>query len=169
MQTLYLLSVWLHILSVATWLGGMLFLVLVIVPVTRRPEYRGISGALLHWLGVRFRTVGWVCLGLLVLTGVVNLTYRGIGWATLVDARFWNGAWGQTLGIKLLLVSIILLASAYHDFYVGPEATVLWQRDPSGARTQRLRWQARWIGRVNLLLALIVVALGVMLVRGLPF
>ena len=168
MKVLYLLSVWLHILAAITWLGGMLFFVLVLVPITRRTEYKGVAGALIQWLGERFRWVGWVCFGLLVATGTVNLGYRGVTLATFVDARFWHGAWGQTLGLKLGLVAIILLASAYHDFYVGPQATAAWQATPASASARQLRLQARWIGRMNLLLALLVVALAVMLVRGWP-
>lgn len=166
MKVLYLLSVWLHILAAVTWLGGMLFLVLVVVPVTRGPQYREVAGELFHWLGVRFRWVGWICFGLLLATGTVNLIYRGVTWASLVDARFWNGPFGHTLGIKLFLVAIILAASAYHDFYIGPQATAAWQAAPASPRAQHLRLQARWMGRINLLLALLVVALAVILVRG---
>src|SRR5689334_14390764 len=119
MKILYLLSVWLHILAAATWLGGMLFFVIVLVPITRRAEYKGIAGELVQWLGERFRWLGWVCFGLLIVTGTVNLIYRGVTWASLGDARFWRGEWGQTLGLKLGLVAIILAVSAYHDFYVG--------------------------------------------------
>jgi len=71
--------------------------------------------------------------------------------------------------MKLFLVAIILVASAYHDFFVGPQATVAWQATPTSPDARRLRWQARWLGRMNLLLALIVVALAVMLVRGRPW
>ncbi|MFQ5795545.1 MAG: hypothetical protein ACE5JP_10915 [Candidatus Bipolaricaulia bacterium] len=75
MHVLYLLSVWLHILAAAIWIGGMVFLALILVPVTRRPEHRGIAVSLIHWTGVRFRWVGWICLGLLLLSGIFNLAY----------------------------------------------------------------------------------------------
>ncbi|MFN8488688.1 MAG: DUF4149 domain-containing protein [Caldilineaceae bacterium] len=166
MKILYLLSVWLHILAAMTWLGGMLFFVIVLVPVTRHPAYREVAGELVQRVGVRFRWLGWLCFGLLIATGTVNLINRGVTWASLVDAHFWNGSFGRTLGMKLFLVAIILAASAYHDFYVGPEATAAWQAMPNSSRARRLRLQARWMGRINLLLALLVVALAVILVRG---
>ena len=81
-------SVWLHILAAAAWLGGMVFLALVLVPVMRRSEYRQQASRLVHLTGVRFRTVGWICLGVLVATGFANLWYRGIGWAALSNAGF---------------------------------------------------------------------------------
>ena len=158
--------VWLHILAAAVWLGGMVFLALVLVPVVRRPEYREHASRLVHLTGVRFRTVGWVCLGALVVTGFANLWYRGIGWAALSNAGFWTTPFGSLLGWKLLVVAVILALSAYHDFSVGPRATAAGQADPGSAPALRLRRQASWMGRLNLLLALAAMALGVLLVRG---
>lgn len=166
MQTLYILSVWLHILAAIIWLGGMLFLVLVLVPVLRRQEYRGVAGSLIHWTGVRFRWVGWVCLALLLASGMLNLGFRGFTWQDLWTGRLWQGPFGRALGVKLLLVALILLLSVLHDFVIGPRATASWQRAPEAVETRRLRRTASWIGRLNLVLGLIVVLLGVLLVRG---
>ncbi len=149
-----------------TWLGGMLFLTLVLVPVVRRSEYQRLSGGLFHWVGVRFRWVGWICYGLLVLSGTINLIYRGVTWDAVTSLAFWTGPWGRTLGIKLLLVAVILLASAYHDFVIGPRSTAVSRANPGSPESQRLRRQASWAGRFNLVMGLIVVLLAVMLVRG---
>jgi len=160
MRTLYLLSVWTHILAVAVWLGGMVFLVLVLVPVMRRAEYRGHASGLIHWTGQRFRWIGWVCLTLLILTGMFNLAYRGYGWAALWDGSLWRGSFGQILGLKLLLVAVILVLSAVHDFIVGPQAAALTARDPADESALRMRRAASWFGRVNLLLAVVGNAIG---------
>jgi len=167
-KVLYLLSVWLHLLAAIVWIGGMLFLVGVLVPATRLPEYRSVAPGLIQWTGRRFRLIGWTCLGLLILTGAFNLAHRGFGWGEVWSGRLWEGPFGHTLGVKLLLVAFILLLSALHDFVVGPRATALWQENPGSPEALRLRRRAGWIGRLNLVLALIVVALGVMLVRGGP-
>lgn len=169
MHALYLLSVWLHILTATLWIGGMLFLAFVLVPVIRRLKDREAAVALVHETGVRFRFVGWGCLGLLLLTGIVNLISRGFGWRDVWSGRILEGPFGQALGLKLLLVAIILLISLLHDFVVGPQATALGQVNPASPRAVRLRRQASWLGRLNLLLAFAVVALGVMLVRGWPW
>lgn len=168
MHALYLLSVWLHLLSIAVWLGGMILLVLVIVPVLRQQEYQHLRFLLLNWMGTRFRAIGWMCLGLLALTGGVNLVYRGVSWPELMSLEFWQGSFGKALGIKLLLVSVIFLLSAIHDFSIGPRATMAGQTNPGSEEALSLRKQASWIGRINLLLALVVIALGIMLVRGSP-
>jgi putative copper export protein len=103
-----------------------------------------------------------------VLTGVVNLLARGIGLRELRETIFWQGSFGRTLAIKLILVAAILLISAFHDFFLGPRAAAAWEADPASAETFRLRRQAVQLGRLNLLLALVVIVLGVMLVRGAP-
>jgi len=137
-----------------------------VVPVARRTELRGQAGALFHWTGRRFRWIGWVCLSLFVLTGIVNLAYRGYHWNDLWSGVLWRGPFGQTLAVKLGLVAAIMVLSVVHDFMVGPRATSLMAREPAAQETRRWRRAASWFGRVTLLLALIVVMLGVMLVRG---
>ncbi len=168
MRAFYLLSVWLHILAAAVWIGGMAFLALVLVPLVRRPEHRSAAVSIVRWTGVRFRPVGWVALGLLVLSGVFQLAYRGFGWADAVGGRLWAGPFGRILAVKLGLVAAVVVLSAVHDFVIGPRATAVWQQKPDAPEARRLRRAASWIGRLNLLLALSIVAFGVMLVRGLP-
>jgi uncharacterized membrane protein len=166
MQGIYFVSVLFHLLAVVVWVGGTIFLVIVVVPAVRRPEFGGIAAALIRFAGLRFRWVGWLCFCVLVLTGIVNLASRGIGLRELQEAAFWQGSFGSTLAVKLLLVAAILLISAFHDFSIGPRAASAWQSDPGAAETRRLRRQAAHLGRMNLLLALAAISLGMMLVRG---
>jgi copper resistance protein D len=164
----YLFAVWLHLLAAAVWIGGMIFLALVLVPVSREAPHRALAASLFHSTGIRFRIVGWACLALLVATGLVNLAVRGYGWADLTSGRLWQGPFGHVLAVKLAVVVLILALSALHDFWLGPRATRVWRADPSSPAALRLRRQASLFGRVTLLLALLVVALGVLLVRGVP-
>ena len=166
MQFVYFLSVWLHIMAAVVWVGGTLFLVIVLAPAFRRAEFRGIAAALIRFTALRFRWVGWVCFSLFVFTGIVNLAARGIGLKELRDAAFWQGSFGRTLAIKLMCVAAILVISAFHDFFLGPRAASAWESDAGSVETLRLRRQAVHLGRLNLLLALMVILLGVMLVRG---
>jgi uncharacterized membrane protein len=166
MRELYLVSVWLHILAAITWIGGMMFIGLVLVPILRKPPLRDSSALLLYRTGLRFRQVGWISLLLLVLTGMVNLGVRGYGWADLWDGSLWQGGWGHALGAKLLLVALVLLLSAVHDFYVGPRAVAHMERDPDADQSLRLRRMASWMGRLSLLLSLAILALAVTLPRG---
>ncbi len=144
----------------------MVFLALVIVPITRRLEPRGLAVSLIAQSGRRFRRVGWVCLAVLVLTGVLNLAYRGFGWGDVWSGNIFAGTFGRTLGVKLSLVATLLMISIVHDFWLGPRATAVGQAAPDSFEARRLRRWASWLGRLNLLLALAVIALAVVLVRG---
>ena len=166
MQLIYLFYVWLHILAAAVWVGGMVFFGVVLVPVIRRPENERVAASLVQLTGLRFRLAGWLSLALLFLTGCFNLFYRAFAWADLWNGRLWEGAFGRALAVKLLLFVLVLLLSCLHDFTIGPCAAELWRTDPTSPQAGRLRRQASWIGRLNILLALLIVALGIMLVRG---
>jgi putative copper export protein len=165
-RDLYLLSVYVHLLCAAIWIGGMLFLALVIVPVLRRPEMRVQAPALFATTGIRFRAVGWATLVTLVATGLVQTSYRAGGVATLGDPVWWSLPFGRILALKLALVAVTLTLAAIHDFWIGPHASRLLECDRESPRAQRWRNAASWLGRVNLLLGLGIVALAVILVRG---
>lgn len=163
---LYLVSVWLHLVASLLWAGGMLFLVLVLVPLLRTPALRPQAIALVQAVGLRFRAVGWASLLILVATGLVNAAFRGGTAGALVDATWWATPFGRLLAHKLALVALILVLSAVHDFGVGPRAAVLLREDPGSPRARAWRSAASWMGRLNLLLALAVLAIAVALVRG---
>jgi len=160
------LSVWLHIIAACVWVGGMVFLAVVIVPITRGLEDRALATRLLHQVGRRFRNVGWVTIGVLVVTGLSNLHYRGVGLEQLTDGEFWAGGYGRPLGYKLGLVVFILSLSLVHDFHIGPRAVEVMRDAPGSPQALRMRRLASYFGRVNLLAALAVIGFAVALVRG---
>lgn len=170
MTILYGLSVWLHILAASIWIGGMAFLVFVIVPLLKKPELGAVASAFVQSSGERFRVLGWICLGTLLATGALNMWFRGIAWSSFFDGSFKESPMARTLAMKLGLVAAVLLVSAVHDFRVGPRATALWQQDPKSEAATRARKKAALYGRVNGMLSLLIVLLAVFLARGgLPF
>lgn len=138
---------WVHVLSAVTWLGGMLFIALILVPVTRRVQDPLLRLDLITQTGKRFRTVGWIALGLLVATGVVILLRRP--WLLRAPA----------FQFKAGLVLLTLALSALHDFVLGPRAGRL----PPSATGPRKRLTR--IARLNVLIVLTIVLLGLSL-RG---
>jgi copper resistance protein D len=169
----YQLSVFLHILSAVIWIGGMFFLALVLVPTSRGlpPAERA---RLFGEVGRRFRAVGWGCIVVLLLTGVVNMAYRGVTWQNLFTVELWSSPFGTTLALKLGVVVVMLGLSVYHDFVIGPRSVRILSTEPSVltpdlfTEAQRLRRRASLVGRLEAILALLVLALAVMLVRGVP-
>lgn len=165
MHTLYLVSVWLHILAATTWIGGMAFLVLVVVPWLRSGGKTD-AAVFLRETGMRFRNVGWVCFLILLVTGTFNLWVRGVRLGDFTRIDWLTSRFGTLVLLKLSVFALILGCSALHDFVLGPNATRAIAEDPRSAAAERARRQASRLGRVNVVLALIVVALGVMVVRG---
>lgn len=165
MRTLYLVSVWLHLIAVAIWVGGMLFLTLVVVPWLRGPG-RAIAFGFLRDSGRRFRTIGWICFGVLLATGSFNLWMRGVRFSSFADAGWLAAGFGRVVLYKLGFFVVVLTMSALHDFVMGPRATAAIERDPRSPEALRLRRSASWFGRLNLLLGLVLMLLGVMIVRG---
>ena len=126
------------------WIGGMLFIALVLVPVTRRLDDPALRARLVQQTGRRFRTVGWIALGVLVLTGLVNLWLNPF---LLASPRFhWKAA----------LIVLTLILSAFHDFVLGPRAGA-----PGADPSARVR--ASWVARLNVVVALAIVLLGLSL------
>lgn len=166
MTLLYQLSVYVHILAACAWVGGMAFLVVVVVPLLRRKELSSVAAAFVQKSGERFRTLGWICLGTLVATGTLNMWFRRIAWSSFFDGSFAKNPIARPLAVKLLLVALVLAVSAFHDFYVGPRATALWQKDPTSREALKARKQAAMFGRINGTLSLIIVLLAVFIVRG---
>ena len=167
MSILYVASVWLHILAATTWIGGMFFLVLVVVPWLRRQD-RAQAAKLMRETGTRFRSVGWACFGILIVTGTFNLYARGVRLGDFTSAEWLLSPFGKAVSIKLLIFAVVLGLSVFHDFVLGPRATRAVEGDPSSADALALRKLASWMGRANVLLALAIVWFAVIIVRGWP-
>jgi putative copper export protein len=162
-MTAYVASVYLHILAAATWVGGILFLVAVIVPSLRKLD-RTAAEPMLRATVFRFRAVGWVAFGVLLLTGLYNLHVRGIGWAELTDPAYRATASGKALLVKLGSFAILVVLQGIHDFSIGPRALAAMEHHT--AEAPRLRKQAGMIGRINGVITLVIVLCAVIVVRG---
>lgn len=167
MHALYVVSVWVHLLAAITWVGGIAFLTLVVVPWMRMGN-RQQGAVLLRDTGTRFRTVGWVCFGVVLVTGTFNLFVRGVRLRDFVDPVWVQSEVGSAVLLKLCLFVAVLLLSSLHDFVIGPRATRLLAQQPVPASAEQARRTASLMGRVTALLALGLVFAGVVIVRGWP-
>ena len=59
-----LLVRWVHVVSAITWVGGMLFIALVLVPTSRALGDATLRTRLIQDSGQRFRTVAWIALAI---------------------------------------------------------------------------------------------------------
>lgn len=153
-------AAWVHLLGAVAWIGGMLFLSIVLVPVFKRDGFAGDRRVLFQVLAVRFRLVVWPSIILLLVTGPILLTFRN-------ESLFEPWAWPVLLKVKLGLVALLLSVTAMHDFWLGPRVARLEGLTAGPARSPR-PLSARvlpWIGRVVLVLGLVVLGLGVAVTR----
>lgn len=156
MSTVYLISVFIHIICAAFWIGGMLFIPLVLVPGIKGQANRVL---LLHKTGIKFRFYGWLSVIILIISGVLNIYFRGLPFK--IDF-FTSTSYGKLLSIKLALFVVMLLVGGIHDFYIGMKSIDEMQQT-TGTKIKIL---ARWTGILNMLLALIIAFLGVAISRG---
>jgi copper resistance protein D len=153
MNTWYHISVWVHIIGVSFWIGGMLFLPVVLLPaIKNHPDRRN----LLMATGLKFRFAGYVVLTLLLVTGILNIYLRGIdlSWKFLVISRY-----GKLVITKFVLLLLILVVSLVHDVQAR-------KRLLSEEEKLRFKIIARWSGRILLLISLAMAFIGVVLSRG---
>ena len=152
--------VYLHIISAVTWLGGMLFLAMVMVPLARRDSGGGF--ATLREAAKKFVPIAWASKIVLAATGgYLAWTYFGVRPGTFFGGE---GHFLQFLQMKTGLFLIVVLLSLAHDFWLGPRMLErLEAARASGAPLPSSlgRLFVQWAARVNLLLVLAVVALAV--------
>jgi uncharacterized membrane protein len=154
------LNVWLHILAAVIWIGGMLFLSLIAVPVLRRVDSPLVRQDLFRAMARRFRRLVWICIVVLIPTGIVNVLYYGNTAA--------GSPYMKVLHIKLGLVAFLILMGLLHDFVIGPRAGRAMARDglpPTGTDLLMVAL-APWIGRFNLLLGIVILMLAAALTRS---
>ncbi|MGM5470296.1 hypothetical protein ACS386_08460 [Flavobacteriaceae bacterium LMO-SS05] len=156
----YIVSVFFHIVAACLWLGGMLFLILAFIPgIKKHPD----KVSLISAVSLKFRVVGTIALIVLLITGVIQLEYRGVQWTMEYFTSF---TFGIITGLKIIIFISILSISLIHDFYIGTRAIKIWKTHPDDPKTIKLRTLSRLLGRINFILALVAVFLGVVLVRG---
>lgn len=153
MNTLYHVSVWLHIISVSFWIGGMLFLPLVLLPgIKDHPD----RANLLLATGLKFRFYGYFFLSLLLVTGLFNIVLRGI---SVTPEFFIESRYGNLVIVKFVLFLLIVAISLWHDVHAR-------KRLVNEESNQKFKMVARWSGRMLLLISLTMAYIGVVLSRG---
>src|SRR5438876_4792769 len=154
------LNLWLHVLASVIWIGGMLFLSLVAVPVLRQVDSPLLRADLFRKMAQRFRRLVWICIVVLILTGIVNVAYYG---NTSTGSPYL-----KVLGIKLGLVGVLVALGVADDFIIGPRAARAHSRDglpPNGTELLMVQLTPT-VGRLHLLLGVIMLGLAAALTRS---
>ena len=156
-----IILVWIHLTSAAFWVGGMLFLSLVAVPLLKKdPDPSSAQRGFIN-LARRFRTLVWIALSLLVITGSILLPNH-------VDLSTSLGEWPPAVLIKLTLVLLLIGMSLAHEQIIGLKVRTLKLKATSELTIVEkllLRFSPI-IGRLTLLLGLAILLAAVFMVRS---
>lgn len=111
---LAVLSDTLHVIGASGWLGSLLFVLAVGIPVAMRMDH-GARGAVVARLVHAFHPTALAFAGLVVVTGVLA------GWLHVgFGSALWESTYGRTLLIKLAILSVVLGTGAYNWRRVKP-------------------------------------------------
>ena len=156
-----------HVLAAFIWLGGMFFIALVAVPTLRKLEPPEKRMEIFSDTAGRFRTVSWIAILILLITGVLNAINHGVTIQTISTGAIFLSYFGKILTVKVILVSIMVVLSAIHDFLLGPKLIDLMSISASNPdsiqRMKKHRRYVSWLARTNIILGILVVACAVML------
>ena len=153
-MTLALVVVWLHVLGVVIWIGGLAWQAHVLGPLARRGETRVFAEA-----ARRARPVTWTAVAVVVLTGFYNVTQLG-ELQTVME----TGA-GLALAGKFMLVLTAVALASQRDFAHVPRLVRAVKGTETADPLAVLRAIA-WLDRITLVLAVAIMYLGLFVSRG---
>jgi putative copper export protein len=165
MHNWHALSLLLHLVALALWLGGIGFFLAAFGPAVNdlRP------GAAIRSLNrgrMALEGVAWIGITLLMITGVVNLMLR-----SQVTGAHLGETYMIVLAAKLFLFVAMLVHHTLQVFKYGPKIAALTAQAPADAtawpEALRAHWQ-RWfmLLKLNAALGLVIMLLGVLLMES---
>ncbi len=109
------LVLWIHILAAISWVGGMIFVAVIVGPYVRRTFPPAERTPLMAAVGKRFSYLGWCAISTLVCTGIYNAVRFLPSWDALLHTTF-----GHILLVKMGLVVVMIGLGITHDIFFGP-------------------------------------------------
>lgn len=149
-MTVESISSFIHILAGVTWVGGIIYMVLVLLPSLRALEPAS-AGVLMGGLSRRFTKVAWTSIILLILTGVIRIEP-----GALFD---FSSQYGTFLTIKLGSALIMILIALYITFSLFPKVGKLAPAPGEEPSEEFIILQGRlpMLVKINVLLGILVI------------
>ena len=145
---------WLHLMAAFTWLGGLIFMNVVLTPAVAS---KGIPPQFIRLMGMkRFSSFAWGSIAVLVVTGALNTV------ATLGSVgNFIATPYGIVLAIKIILVALMIGVTAENNLILAPKLAAGAPQPPEGPSPKTLGIQRRLVrlSYLNLALGLTVLLL----------
>ena len=159
------LSLLLHLVALALWLGGIVFFLIVFAPAVHQLS-PGTGIQALNRGRIALEAVSWAAIGLLLITGMINLILRNQVTGTPIG-EFYT----IFLAVKLFFFFAMLVHHCLQVFKYGPKIAALTAQAPaetsSWPEPLRALWQ-RWfmLLKINAGLGPIATLLGLALIKS---
>ena len=150
-----LLSFWVHMLATVVWLGSLAALALLVLPSMRRSLKPGDFAIWLDGLNRRLDPLGWLCLGLLTFTGLVQMEAN----PNYVGLLSVSNSWALAIFAKHIVFFGMIGVSAYLTWGLAPalrRAALKRAKDRSQATDKAILRRFQLLVALNLSLGLLV-------------
>jgi putative copper export protein len=159
------LSTMVHLIAIAMWLGGIVFFLVVSGPAVHELE-PNIAIKTMNQARIGLENLAWIAIGLLLLTGIVNLLAR-----LSPTGSMFSRAFAIVLSVKIILFGAMVLHHGLQVFKYAPTIAQLTADQPRGLNAwpePLLSHWRRWflLLKINAALGPIVVLLGLALVKN---
>lgn len=152
------LAYWLHMLATVAWLGGLVALVVLVLPLARRILDADNYVVFLEQIQRRLDPLGWLSLAVLLATGLFQLSanpsYEGF---LSISNR-----WAVTILIKHILFFGMIAVSAYLTWGVLPSLRRVGMKRAKGIETEeveKLQKRETLLLRIILILGILILGL----------
>jgi copper resistance protein D len=157
------LLIWLHLVAASVWVGGSIFLGVVLSPmlrtITRTVEERIV---ILIKVGRRFNYIAIPSFGILILTGIYNSKSFLFEPTTLYQTNY-----GVILLAKIILVVVTLIVYILHIKIISSETeTIIVNGNASNTYIQSIRTKIILLGRAIVVLSILILLLAAFLDVG---
>jgi len=106
------MATFVHLLAASVWLGGMIYINLVFMPILKTLEPSA-AGQMVRENAKRFPIIAWVSVGFLIITGVMLLN---------ADALFdFSTDYGTFLTLKMITIAIMISIGLYITLLLYPK------------------------------------------------
>ena len=143
------LATFVHLVAASAWLGGIIYINLVLMPMVKTFEPPA-AGQVMRENGKRFPILSWVAVVLLIITGMMQLN---------TDAVFdFSTDYGTYLTLKLITIALMIMIGLYITFLLYPKIKKLAPADGSVPTPEfmSLQKQLPVLARVNMFLGILV-------------
>lgn len=157
------LITWAHLVSAAIWVGGSLFIGVVLAPLLKTiSESAEQRLAIMIRVGRKFNRIAIPSLLILIITGV----YKSYNFLIKPDMLF-STNYGAVLIIKLILVMILVAIFIAHVRIIRPQVEKKIElREMSNDSFQKLRATIISLGRIIVIISVVILLLAALLNEG---